>query len=140
MRLKKNQVLDVYNENLKKVQKVLRKKGTTTNLELEKFANERINNFLGVYSLDQIPELKNGDKIIFNLSNHNQKGTHWCCLYLKNGKKYIYDSFGRKVLGGNYKYTDKTPEQKIKEKNCGQRCLAWLLTLQELGLTNTLLI
>lgn len=90
--------------------------------------------FKGVYARDQIPCLKAHESCIFNLDTKDKPGSHWCAMY-KHGKKYlIYDSFGRKVIKGKkYIYTGCDAEQKIKEENCGQRCLAWLEIVYTMG-------
>ena len=56
------------------------------------------------------------------------RGEHWQAVaYSKTGGDVMYDSLG----GGN---TDPDAEQGMNEEDCGQRSLAWLRVVDELGL------
>ena len=93
-------------------------------------------NFLGVYARDKKPKLKKNDCIIFNTDNHDKQGEHWVALC----NNYVYDSFGSiSIFKFNKKYnkTDKKPEQKIFEENCGYRCIAWILCCDKFGVKET---
>lgn len=91
--------------------------------------------FSGVYAYDTIPTLQNNHCCLFNLDKSNQPGTHWCSLYKSGSTNYVYDSFGRKVLKGlGYVNSDLDAEQGVKENNCGQRSLAWLVVVYALGI------
>ena len=94
--------------------------------------------FLGVYPKDKIPGLISRQSCIFNLDTSGQKGSHWCAMYKQGSRRYVYDSFGRQVLGSGTSYTDPDAEQTDAEKNCGQRCIAWLLTVYLNGLSEAL--
>lgn len=97
--------------------------------------------FKGVYSYDNIPTIENGESLIFNLDKKGLPGSHWCAQYKKNSKKYIYDSFGRNVIKGKgIVHTDHDKEQKNSEKNCGQRCIAWLIVVDVYGIKNAIKI
>lgn len=101
-------------------------------------------NFKGVFPIDLIPykDLKNHDFLIFNLDKHNQPGSHWCAMYKFDNNIYVYDSFGRKVLKNNKQVinSELDAEQKKSEKNCGQRCIAWLLIAKKYGIKNAIKI
>ena len=128
---------DKYNELLSDFEYVLGK-GTTYSNDLDKVGKGIFGNrFIGIYSSDKIPILKNGDLLIANLDKSNQPGSHWVSIAKKNNKVYFYDSFGRpydsimpsiKGLGVN-EQKDLDPEQNKIENNCGQRSLAWLCIL-----------
>ena len=38
--------------------------------------------------------INNNKSLIYNLQNHNEKGSHWCCIKRKNNTIFIFDSFG----------------------------------------------
>lgn len=99
--------------------------------------------FLGVYPCDAYPIkfflLKNCS-IIFNLSPHYEKGSHFVAVLKKHNSIYYFDSFGkpcsnkditkffRKFKGKIY-YNSKT----IQHENsflCGFFCLAFLIFCQ----------
>ena len=69
---------------------------------------------------------------IINTDIRAEGGEHWFAW----ADGHIYDSFGREALGD----TSGDAEQNIQEKNCGQRCLAWLLVYDTLGSDHALLI
>lgn len=84
----------------------------------------------------------------FILNNHKkgQPGEHWVSV-VKNGTTYYcFDSFGRssrKLLphfsrGKLVIDSDYDPEQFGSTQICGVLCLAWLLTVQQLGIRNAL--
>lgn len=107
--------------------------------------------FKGVFPSDKIPRLNDLKKYaILNLDRSNQPGSHWIGVAFHKGNTIIYDSFGRKTSkilpslidsgNGRIIMTDNDAEQRIKENNCGQRVLAWLITFDKLGADMALLI
>jgi len=69
---------------------------------------------------------------IINTHTASQPGEHWLAL----GQNILYDSFGRdlrSMIGGQLRVTEEDAEQSIEESNCGARCLAWLLVLDNYG-------
>ena len=49
--------------------------------------------FNGVYSRDNLTEIKDGAYII-NLDEYSDIGTHWVALYLQNNNVAYFNSFG----------------------------------------------
>lgn len=112
-----------------------------TNNQLEKISKKYLGkNFLGVYPCDAIPKIKKIKQnmcMIFNLSKHNEPGSHYVAIIFTAGCIYYFDSYG-KILNNPYiKYflknlTRKTfyHTAKIQPTNsifCGFYCLAYLI-------------
>jgi predicted SpoU family rRNA methylase len=101
--------------------------------------------FIGVFPSDKIPKkIKKGCLLIVNVDKSSESGSHWLgvCKDKTKGKILVYDSFGRSIheilpsikgKGRNVKSTEYDKEQKIKETNCGARCLAFLKVFDEHG-------
>jgi len=101
--------------------------------------------FKGVFASDNIPRLNNLTKYcILNLDRTDEPGSHWIALAkLPNGNSIMYDSFGRssKTIipslwysgNGRIIHDTRDAEQGIKESNCGQRTLAFLIFLDTYG-------
>ena len=136
----------IYNDFLKLFNKYFGVKATY-NVDLDKIGKELIPNFKGVYpreEIKRIPILKNGQSYIINT------GEHWVALYMNGDTLVIYDSFGRKyhelfhtVLSDLYSDivdTENDAEQAIKAETCGQRSLAWLATIQSVGIKKAMMI
>lgn len=125
----------------------------TYNTDLHKNGLELFGNkFKGVYSSDKIPKLsKLQPYAIINLDKSSQPGSHWIAVAYsnKNDGIVVYDSFGRKskkIIPSIYNVfnkvidTDYDAEQQLKEDNCGQRALAWLVIFDKYGVENALLL
>ena len=137
--------MDTYNNYLKIIEDELQNKSTTSDIELNRYCKNAFGRrFRGVYPIDQIPELKNKQSLIFNLDRADQSGSHWMALYRCNDKNYVYDSFGRSSKKLNVPIrtidTEDDAEQKVKESNCGQRCISWLACCYTLPLETCLTI
>jgi hypothetical protein len=103
--------------------------------------------FKGVHPVDKIPDLSEDEMCIINVDTSDMPGSHWVACAYKNGRLYVYDSFGRQQGNGDLKrmysiirrYYDKIEEaehdaeQVETEYNCGQRSLAWLFVFRALG-------
>jgi hypothetical protein len=109
--------------------------------------------FKGVYPSDKIPKLNDlAPYCILNLDKSNEAGSHWVALakFPNSDDCMVYDSFGRhykKILpsldlsgNGSIKNTDPDIEQKIKETDCGARCIAWLMVYHYHGPDYAILI
>lgn len=135
-----------YNKVLKYIENNKTGNKTTYSNKLEKVCKELFGvKFKGVFPSDKIPKLNSLSKYcILNLDKSTESGSHWVALaHCKEGAM-LYDSFGRDDtiiiknlrFSGNGKITDsdkKDLEQSIKQYNCGARCIAWLLTFEDLG-------
>lgn len=70
-----------------------------SNRDLENIAKKCVKNFKGVYPSDSFPTLSVCDlkqsAIIFNLSPHNEEGSHFVSVYIKNNEAYYFDSYGK---------------------------------------------
>ena len=106
--------------------------------------------FKGVHPRDKMEKIikniknkKSNDQYhIFNLDTRAQGGSHWCGCVISKGIAHIYDSFGRKIhVKKPAKHSDLSDrEQDVAENNCGQRCVAWLLTCHNHTLDKAMLI
>jgi hypothetical protein len=90
---------------------------TTSNLELKNAGRKLLGaNFQSVVPIDKVPKTRVGYCIV-NTDKAGKPGTHWFAIAPNND---LYDS-----LEENGDLSD--IEQKIWEKNCGQRALAFCL-------------
>ena len=139
-------MMKVYNNYLKMVQRSLGD-GVTYSDVLNQYGKYVFKDkFVGVFPSDKIPKLdEKKPYAIVNLDNSKLPGSHWIGLAYNrlNKKVMVYDSFGRytkdilpsiKIL---YKKktedTEHDAEERLKEDNCGQRVLAWLLLFENYG-------
>jgi len=121
---------------------------TTEGKDLQKFGRKVFGQkFHGIYMVDEIPDDFNTTYPygIINLDTAYDKdgkeneGTHWIAVaYQGRGRLLVYDSFGKlhqtpKQLIAKYgksRVTNPDAEQGLREKNCGARCLAWLMMVE----------
>lgn len=142
---------DDYNKILLKIKNQLGNQ-TTYGYTLQRKAIQILGTkFHGVYPSDKIPNL-NALKpyAILNLDNSNQAGSHWIAVALDGKNLIVYDSFGRnhtkiipnlkKEFRGRIHNTDRDPEQKKNEFNCGQRSISFLLFFEKYGAKRAMLI
>ena len=99
--------------------------------------------FKGVYPCDCMPFSFNLPAVfVINLSQHNEAGTHWVCLYIsESGNAFYFDSFGLKpnnvhinrfirMHTKSISY-NKTQLQHITSNKCGRFCCVFVvLTLK----------
>jgi hypothetical protein len=126
-----------------------------TNNELEKMSKKILGEtFLGVYPSNVKPGITkynnfstkyNNFSLIFNLSKHNEKGTHFVAVVIKNKTVFYFDSYGKPCENENilnflnqlspvYFY-NKFSIQADNSIFCGIFCLGFLLSCQKLNLT-----
>jgi hypothetical protein len=122
-----------------------------TNGQLEQLAKKKLGKqFLGVYPCDAKPKFnkkRTNISIIFNLSKHNEKGTHYIAIIIKPKNIYYFDSYGKKLTNKNItsflKNFNKTiyyQTKKIQHNDsifCGFYCLAYLHAIQNLKIPIT---
>lgn len=108
--------------------------------------------FRGVFPIDKVPSLTPlSPYAIVNMDHSGLPGSHWIAFAYDwtCNRLVIYDSFGRplkdimprlKKIYGRVVTTDEDPEQRLKEENCGQRCLAWLYLFEKRGVEEALTI
>jgi len=128
----------LYNHILNHIVEPLLGNNTTFNDGLHRFCKRVLKDkFVGVFPANRIPQLTaQHPYAILNLDDHGMPGSHWVgIMYIGINKVMIYDSYARrgsKILPhvkNIYKHivdTEYDREQTISEKNCGQRCIAWL--------------
>ena len=51
-------------------------------------------NYIGTFSKNNVPKLKNNQSTIVNLANSYDKGTHWIAMKFINSKLFYFDSYG----------------------------------------------
>ena len=49
-------------------------------------------NYIGTFSKDNVPILKNNQSTIINLANSYDQGSHWVCYVKRNNKLFYFDS------------------------------------------------
>ena len=71
------------------------------NKDLYPISNFRINeilknnkNYIGTFSKNNVPKLKNNQSTIVNLANSNDKGSHWIGMEYIDKKLFYFDSYG----------------------------------------------
>lgn len=147
MKSKKQIAEQLYKDKLREIEKMMNKKDITYLGELDSVGRKLFRTkFRGVFASDKIPPLNNlTPYAILNLDKSGEPGTHWVAIAKSRHQdaSYFYDSFGRRhtklipnlrVSGnGRIKDTELDKEQKIRETNCGQRCLAFLAIFNEYG-------
>lgn len=115
-----------------------------TNYELEQIGKQCLINFKGVYPSDSFPRIKDDEQyfsVIFNLSPHNEIGSHFIAIVHRASKTYYFDSFGKecknkKILNFMTKFSDTIffNNQKLQHETsvfCGLYCLAFILYMQK---------
>lgn len=74
-----------------------------TNGELEKLCKKFLDNkFLGVFPSDVIPKSRKSLwSVIFNLSAHDEEGSHFIAITKRKRKIFYFDSFGKNCTNIN---------------------------------------
>ena len=139
MSLNNDKAEKLYNIELTKIIKKMGK-NTTDNFQLDKVGKQLFGNkYIGTFSSDNIPTMRQGQYCIVNTDPSNMPGEHWVGLARMSKKILFYDSFGRtskslmpSLLQTNMN-TDLDAEQDILEKSCGQRCIGLLTIFDKHG-------
>ena len=133
--MSKYTILKTYENDLMMIEDILGS-GATNNIQLDKLCKYIFQNrFKGVFTSDEFPQhIKNGEMFIINNQSSKQNGMHWVSFYKYNNRLYGYDTFNRKVNKlskfWNKKHivnANKNRDESYNEKNCGQRCICFLL-------------
>lgn len=66
----------------------------TSTDELLNYGNKLIDNFKGVYALDQLVNVRPTGPIIVNTDTSNLPGTHWIAVAFRNDTAYCFDPLG----------------------------------------------
>jgi len=113
----------------------------TTGDDLDKICRMQFGDrFKGVFAASTHPEDMSEGFFIINTNPFSMPGTHWTAVAGVPPDVCFYDSFDRKsttlfpevvlpVTGNNT-----TVRQRIKESNCGERCVAFLTCVAEFGI------
>ena len=64
-----------------------------SNLKIDEILKNNLH-YIGTYSKDNVPILKNNQSTIINLQDLNQVGSHWTCYLKRNDKIFYFDSYG----------------------------------------------
>ena len=51
-------------------------------------------NYIGTFSKNNVPKLKNNQSTIVNLANSNDKGSHWIGMKYVDKELFYFDSYG----------------------------------------------
>ena len=134
----KYKILKEYEDNLTLLQDILGY-GSTDNTQLQSIGmylfNSKSNKpFIGVYSSDKMPVLKNNQMCIANTDD--EAGVHWVACYKYQNKTFVYDSYDRDVKSlskhwkkkHNWINANKDRDQSYAEENCGERSIRWLIS------------
>ena len=91
-------------------------------------------NYIGTYSKDNVPVLKNNESTIINLQDSDKNGSHWVC-YKKIGNKIFYfDSFAVSFIPDiiknqypNHKFICNIYRIQAMDSNqCGRFCILFV--------------
>lgn len=114
-----------------------------TNAYVEKIGKKIIGNiFLGTFPCDFHPKIKTRKRfcLIFNLSKHDSKGSHFVAIFASENEIIYFDPFGDKLdnkfilmfINSNKKnrkfITNKKTIQSCSSIFCGFYCLGFLLS------------
>ena len=94
------------------------------------------NFYVGTFMADQIQTLKDNQCAIINTDSSRKQGTHWVAIKRIGIKTYFFDSYNRphKSLSTYFKnkrWVDIQHSHNFESsfgRDCGQLCLAFLLT------------
>lgn len=145
----KQHAMKTYDRYLTEVVEPLVGSGITTDHVLISAGNRLLGpKFAGVFASDQMePPSTNPTYMIVNTDKHTGPGVHWTAVCVNDDVLYFYDSFGRSaesIMPSLIEYAHKhdlrlvaqknEPEQAHAQKDCGARCLAWLLLAKRNGI------
>ena len=89
-------------------------------------------NYIGSFSKNNVPVLKNNESSIVNLADSFNKGTHWIAIKFINNKLYYFDSYGIEFVPDIIKkqydkiITNIYRIQSIDSNECGKFCIMFI--------------
>ena len=91
-------------------------------------------NYIGTFSKNNVPILKNNESTIVNLYNLYNKGTHWIAIKFINNKLFYFDSYGipyvpdviRKKYPNSKIITNIYRIQSNSSNECGKFCIMFI--------------
>jgi hypothetical protein len=140
-----------FDKLVRKYRGVMRKSGGTSNHELDDIGRQVFKRRWVPTSTQMHLPIKHlrGEKRAYGIFNTDSygPGDHWCAYVVNNNQFYIWDSFGRpaeEVVADlskrlrnqrvRFRTNDLDRNQLDHQKDCGQRCLAWLECAKTLGI------
>ena len=109
------------------------------NKDLYPISNFKINeilkndkNYIGTFSKNNVPILKNNQSTIVNLADSNKSGTHWIAMKFINNKLFYFDSYGIPFIPDIIKkqydkiITNIYRIQSIDSNECGKFCIMFI--------------
>ena len=104
---------------------------------IDKCKELKIKNFKGVFMRDEIRNeiATDNECMVINTDHSDNEGTHWTCLFIKNGTSYYFDSYGFeptlevKEYCKEPRYYSSDRIQKFNEVICGHYCIYVLYKL-----------
>ena len=108
---------------------------------IEKCKKLKIKNFKGVFMRDELKS-KNADRdecMVINIDHSSNEGTHWTCLFIRNGVSFYFDSYGFeptlevKDYCKGCRFYSSFPIQKLNQVICGHYCIYVLYRLGKGG-------
>src|SRR5271166_3331102 len=109
---------------------------------IEKCKELQIKNFKGVCMRDELHNMKAtpNECMVINTDHSSNEGTHWTCLFIKNGSSFYFDPYGFKptvevekyctsALNKSPRYYSSFPIQKMNEVICRHYCIYVLYRL-----------
>ena len=111
------------------------------NKDLYPISNFKINeilkndkNYIGTFSKDNVPILKNNESSIVNLANYEEIGSHWVCYRKIDNKIFHFDSYAVSFIPDIIK--NQYPKHKficniyriqsIDSNQCGRYCILFI--------------
>ena len=64
--------------------------------EIGRFLRRRLRVFVGVFSVDNLPEEPH--LLVCNTDPSDKPGRHWTAIYIENGRGNFFDTFGRRPI------------------------------------------
>ena len=91
-------------------------------------------NYIGTFSKNNVPKLKNNESTIVNLANSFDKATHWIAMKFINNKLFYFDSYGIPFVADiikkqypNFKIITKIYRIQSNNLNeCGKFCIMFI--------------